>query len=76
MAKNKMTVTVDQAVLADVDEAARAAGMSRSEYVERALRETYYRHLLDKATPAPLPSSEEDMVKRVLAFQHSQAAAR
>ncbi|MGH3450191.1 MAG: CopG family transcriptional regulator [Haloechinothrix sp.] len=71
-----MTVTVDKAVLADVDQAARAAGMSRSEYVERALRETHYRHLLAKAGPAPLPRSEEDTIRRVLAFQHGPDATR
>lgn len=76
MAKSKMTVTVDQSVLADADHAARAAGMSRSEYVERALRETHYRHLLAQATPVPLPRSEEDTIKRVLAFQHSPDATR
>ncbi|MGH3738082.1 MAG: ribbon-helix-helix protein, CopG family [Micromonosporaceae bacterium] len=71
-----MTVTVDQEVLADADEAARAAGISRSEYVERALRETYYRQLLARATPAPLPQSEQDRIKRTLTFQHSPDSVR
>ena len=38
MAKDKVSVTIDQAVLAAADADARAVGLNRSEMIERALR--------------------------------------
>ena len=46
MAKQKMTVTLDPDLLAQIDTDASTAGLNRSEYVERALRNEYYRRLL------------------------------
>jgi len=42
MAKDKVTVTIDPVVLANADEDAAAAGLNRSEYVERLLIEAHY----------------------------------
>jgi hypothetical protein len=59
MAKDKMTVTISPEVLATVDEAARASGLTRSGYVEDVLRTEHYRRLLAQ-TPAPPDMSEDE----------------
>jgi metal-responsive CopG/Arc/MetJ family transcriptional regulator len=46
MAKEKISVTVDATVLADADADARAAGLNRSEMIERALRSEHLRRAL------------------------------
>jgi metal-responsive CopG/Arc/MetJ family transcriptional regulator len=46
MAKVKISVTVGEAVLADADADAEAAGLNRSEMVERALRNEHLRRAL------------------------------
>jgi metal-responsive CopG/Arc/MetJ family transcriptional regulator len=50
MAKEKISVTVDQVVLADADADADAAGLNRSEMVERALRNEHLRRALHTYT--------------------------
>jgi ribbon-helix-helix CopG family protein len=46
MAKQKISVTVDAAVLADADADAKAAGLNRSEMIERVLRNENLRRAL------------------------------
>lgn len=46
MAKEKISVTVDASVLADADADAKAAGLNRSEMIERALRNEHLRRAL------------------------------
>ncbi|SGK04072.1 CopG family DNA-binding protein [Mycobacterium tuberculosis] len=43
MTKEKISVTVDAAVLAAIDADARAAGLNRSEMIEQALRNEHLR---------------------------------
>ena len=43
MAKEKISVTVDAAVLAAADAGARAADLNRSELIEKALRNEHLR---------------------------------
>ena len=50
MAKEKISVTVDAAVLAMADADARAAGLNRSEMVEHALRNEHLRRALHTYT--------------------------
>ncbi len=56
MAKDKVSITVDQAVLADADADARAAGLSRSEMVEQALRNEHLRIALQSYTTHTMPA--------------------
>jgi metal-responsive CopG/Arc/MetJ family transcriptional regulator len=56
MAKEKISVTVDQAVLADADADADAAGLNRSELVERALRNEHLRRALQTYTTHTAPA--------------------
>jgi metal-responsive CopG/Arc/MetJ family transcriptional regulator len=58
MAKEKISVTVDQAVLADAD--ADAAGLNRSEMVERALRNEHLRRALHTYTTHTAPALNID----------------
>lgn len=46
MAKDKVSVTIDRAVLAAADADAKAAGLNRSELIERALRNEHLRSAL------------------------------
>lgn len=55
MAKEKMSVTVDSDVLAGIDAQARAAGMNRSELVERAMRNEWLRLQLEQYTEVTVP---------------------
>ena len=50
MAKEKVSVTVDATVLADADADAKAAGLNRSELIERALRNEHLRRALHTYT--------------------------
>ena len=50
MAKEKISVTVDGAVLANADADAKAAGVNRSEWIEQALRNGHLRRALDTYT--------------------------
>jgi len=56
MAKDKVSVTVDQAVLANADADAKAAGLSRSEMVEQALRNEHLRIALRDYTLHTVPA--------------------
>ena len=60
MAKEKISVTVDQAVLADADADADAAGLNRSEMVERALRNEHLRRALHTYTAHAAPALNID----------------
>jgi metal-responsive CopG/Arc/MetJ family transcriptional regulator len=56
MAKEKISVTVDTAVLADADADATAAGLNRSELIERALRNEHLRRALHTYTTRTAPA--------------------
>lgn len=60
MAKEKISVTVDAAVLAATDADARAAGLSRSEMVELALRNEHLRVALQNYTARTVPALDID----------------
>jgi metal-responsive CopG/Arc/MetJ family transcriptional regulator len=60
MAKEKISVTVDRAVLADADADAAAAGLNRSEMVERALRNEHLRRALHTYTTHTAPALNID----------------
>ncbi|HEU0041078.1 MAG TPA: hypothetical protein VFQ15_01890 [Jiangellaceae bacterium] len=77
MAKEKMTVTIDPGVYADVDADARAAGLNRSEYVEGVLRHEHYRRLLARVgAPLPMSTGEEQRMRDLLAWQHKPDSER
>ncbi|MGH8828433.1 MAG: ribbon-helix-helix protein, CopG family [Jiangellaceae bacterium] len=77
MAKDKMTVTIDPGVYADVDADARAAGLNRSEYVERVLRNEHYRRLLARVEPPkPMSTGEERRLRDLLAWQQTPDSER
>lgn len=56
MAKSKVSVTIDVAVLAAADSDAAAAGLNRSEMIERALRNEHLRILLESYTARTVPA--------------------
>jgi len=56
VAKSKISVTIDQAVLAAADADAMAAGLNRSEMIERALRHEHLRIALERYTAHPVPA--------------------
>jgi metal-responsive CopG/Arc/MetJ family transcriptional regulator len=56
MAKEKISVTVDKAVLANADADAAAAGLNRSEMVEQALRNEHLRRALHTYTTHTAPA--------------------
>lgn len=60
MAKEKISVTVDGAVLAATDADAKAAGVNRSEMVEQALRNEHLRSALQTYTTRTVPALEID----------------
>lgn len=60
MAKEKISVTVDVAVLADADSDARAAGLNRSEMIEHALRNEHLRRALHTYTTQTAPALDID----------------
>lgn len=60
MPKEKISVTVDQVVLADADADAAAAGLNRSEMVERALRNEHLRRALHTYTTHTAPALSID----------------
>ena len=66
MAKEKISVTVDATVLADADADAKAAGVNRSELIERALRNEHLRRALHTYTTRTAPALDIDAyAKRV-----------
>lgn len=60
MAKEKISVTVDAAVLAETDADARAAGLNRSELIEQALRNEHLRRALHTYTTRTAPALDID----------------
>ncbi len=60
MAKEKISVTVDAAVLAATDADAKAAGLNRSEMIERALRNEHLRVALHHYTTRTVPALNID----------------
>lgn len=56
MAKDKISVTIDQAVLAVADANARLAGLNRSEMIERALRNEHLRISLEDYKARTVPA--------------------
>lgn len=60
MAKEKVSVTLDAAVLAATDSDARAAGLNRSEMIEQALRNEHLRVALQNYTTRTVPALDID----------------
>lgn len=60
MAKSKVSVTIDEAVLAAADSDAATAGLNRSEMVERALRNEHLRTALESYTAHTVPMLDID----------------
>jgi hypothetical protein len=56
VAKDKVSVTVDQGVLAAADSDAKAAGLNRSEMIEQALRNEHLRITLTNYTEKTVPA--------------------
>lgn len=56
MAKDKVSVTIDRAVLAAADADAKAAGLNRSELIEQALRNEHLRAALREYTTRAVPA--------------------
>ena len=60
MAKEKISISLDVAVLAAADADARAAGINRSELIERALRSEHLRNALDEYKKRTMPALKID----------------
>ena len=60
MAKDKVSVTLDRAVLAAADADAKAAGLNRSEMIEQALRREHLRIALENYTAHTVPALNSD----------------
>lgn len=60
MAKEKISVTVDAALLAEADADAKAAGLNRSELIEQALRNEHLRRALHTYTTRTAPALDID----------------
>ncbi len=60
MPKDKVSVTLDQAVLAAADADAQAAGLNRSELIEQALRHEHLRITLQNYTARTVPALDID----------------
>ncbi len=73
MAKEKISVTVDAAVLAEADADARAAGLNRSGLIEQALRNEHLRRALHTYTTRTAPALDIDAYAARV-YQANQAA--
>ncbi len=60
MAKDKVSVTIDHDVLAAADADAQAAGLNRSELIERALHNEHLRISLASYTANTVPALDID----------------
>jgi metal-responsive CopG/Arc/MetJ family transcriptional regulator len=60
MAKDKVSVSIDQTVLAAADADAQAAGLNRSEMIERALHNEHLRISLQNYTTHTVPALDID----------------
>lgn len=66
MAKDKVSITLDQDVLAAADADAKAAGLNRSELVEQALRHEHLRIALKSYTSTTVPALNiDDYAQRI-----------
>jgi metal-responsive CopG/Arc/MetJ family transcriptional regulator len=75
MAKEKVSVTLDQTVLAAADADAKAAGLNRSELVEQALRHEHLRIALKNYTTETVPALNiDDYAQKI--YQANLAAGR
>ena len=73
MAKDKISVTIDQAVLAAADADAAAAGLNRSEMIERALSNEHLRTSLQNYTAHTVPTLGIDTYAKTV-YQANRAA--
>lgn len=73
MTKEKISVTVDAAVLAAIDADARAAGLNRSEMIEQALRNEHPRVALRDYTAKTVPALDIDAYAQRV-YQANRAA--
>ncbi len=73
MAKDKVSITLDSAVLATADADARAAGLNRSELIERALRHEHLRIALTNYTTHTVPALNIDDYADMI-YQANKAA--
>ncbi|TDD64548.1 CopG family transcriptional regulator [Jiangella aurantiaca] len=69
MAKEKVTVAISSSSLALLDADAKASGLNRSEFVERAVRNEHYRRLLDQVEGPSWTPAEDAMARDVLRVQ-------
>lgn len=74
MARGKVSVTIDHAVLEAADADARAAGLNRSEIFELALRNEHLRRSLTNYTMHTVPTLDIDAYAHKV-YQASRAAA-
>ncbi len=73
VAKDKVTVTLDQEVLTAADADAKAPGLNRSELVEQALRHEHLRIALKSYTTATVPALNiDDYAQKI--YQATRAA--
>lgn len=75
MAKEKISVTIDAAVIAATDADARAAGLNRSEMVEQALRNEHLRVALRNYTTRTVPALDIDAYAQQV-YQANRAAGQ
>ena len=73
MAKDKVSVTIDQDVLGAADADARAAGLNRSEMIEQALRNEHLRVSLNDYTAQTVPALDIDAYAQKV-YQSNRAA--
>lgn len=73
MAKDKVSVTIDRAVLAAADADAKASGLNRSELIEQALRNEHLRVSLKKYTAQTAPALDIDAYAQKV-YQVNRAA--
>ncbi|UQX11442.1 ribbon-helix-helix protein, CopG family [Candidatus Mycobacterium methanotrophicum] len=73
MAKDKVSVTIDQAVLAAADADAQAAGLNRSEMIERALHNEHLRISLQNYITRTVPTLDIDAYAEKV-YQSNRAA--
>ncbi|PZF85206.1 ribbon-helix-helix domain-containing protein [Jiangella anatolica] len=69
MAKEKVTVAISSSSLALLDADAKASGLNRSEFVERAVRNEHYRRLLDQVEGPSWTEDDETLARAALRLQ-------
>ncbi|TDE10692.1 ribbon-helix-helix domain-containing protein [Jiangella asiatica] len=69
MAKEKVTVAISSSSLALLDADAKASGLNRSEFVERAVRNEHYRRLLDQAEGPTWAADDDALAREALRMQ-------